>query len=136
MPQVTPCRRCGSDSPTAICERCRRGEERNKGRRRTSNAFYLTPRWRRLAKRVTRRDGKCAGCTSTRRLTAAHIIPRADGGLDTERNLFTLCGSCHSRWEADTRHGRHTEHRQQIDTIRKLLIHHRSLCPEANDRSN
>lgn len=35
--------------------------------------------------------------------------------------LMTLCGSCHSQYEADRRVGEATDHRQLVDGIARLL---------------
>ena len=46
-----------------------------------------------LRRAVLARDDGCTidGCTSTYRLEAHHIIPRAQGGANTPENLTTLC---------------------------------------------
>lgn len=38
--------------------------------------------------------GKCAVCTSTKRLELDHILALANGGANDEGNLQFLCGSC------------------------------------------
>jgi hypothetical protein len=44
---------------------------------------------------VWRRDeGKCVRCGSNERLEFDHIIPLAEGGSNTERNLQLLCEAC------------------------------------------
>jgi hypothetical protein len=44
---------------------------------------------------VWQRDrGQCVTCGSTVRLEFDHIIPLADGGSNTERNIQLLCESC------------------------------------------
>ena len=40
------------------------------------------------------------------KLTAAHIIPRALGGPDTESNLITLCSVCHGKADGGRRYRR------------------------------
>jgi 5-methylcytosine-specific restriction enzyme A len=55
----------------------------------------------RLQKACFRRDEwTCVGCgfvgePNAGQLQADHIIPRAEGGVDTLENLATLCVSCH-----------------------------------------
>lgn len=47
-------------------------------------------------KRIYRRDGyRCALCDSTRYLQIHHVIPRGEGGPNTEHNLICLCADCH-----------------------------------------
>jgi hypothetical protein len=41
-----------------------------------------------------RDDGKCVTCGSRDKLEFDHIIPFADGGSSTERNVQLLCESC------------------------------------------
>lgn len=45
---------------------------------------------------ILRRDGKCLECGATGDLTLDHIVPRALGGTDDEKNLQTLCRRCNS----------------------------------------
>ena len=56
--------------------------------------------WQRLRKRILRRDKwLCVACRDRGVMTAAnnvdHIKPRAEGGIDDEANLRSLCRSCH-----------------------------------------
>jgi hypothetical protein len=41
-----------------------------------------------------RDEGKCVKCGSREKLEFDHIIPVADGGSNTERNVQLLCGAC------------------------------------------
>lgn len=41
-----------------------------------------------------RDEGKCATCGSKEKLEFDHIIPIAEGGSNTERNIQILCESC------------------------------------------
>ena len=51
----------------------------------------------RLRRKVLKRDGwKCQNCGSKEQLDVHHIIPRSRGGEDDERNLVTLCRTCHN----------------------------------------
>lgn len=62
--------------------------------------YYKTAQWRKLRERCLVRDYRqCVLCTSTRRLTAHHIIARQDGGEDAIGNLVTLCHECHQQVE-------------------------------------
>jgi 5-methylcytosine-specific restriction endonuclease McrA len=56
---------------------------------------------------VTQRDGACVRCGSTFRLSAHHVIPRAEGGADQPSNSFR-CVTCH---RAETAR-EHTEQRR------------------------
>lgn len=73
------------------------------------------------------RDGACLLCSSTSRLTANHINPRGSGGLDVLENLMTMCGACHSTYEADVRYDRSTDLRRRVDKIRAALMSSRGL---------
>lgn len=45
---------------------------------------------------VLRRDKyRCTACSVPFALAVHHIVPRGLGGLDTPRNLTTLCANCH-----------------------------------------
>jgi hypothetical protein len=39
----------------------------------------------------------CAACGSAEDLQHHHLVTRAEGGSDDERNLITLCGPCHAK---------------------------------------
>lgn len=53
-----------------------------------------------MARNVTARDGSCRLCGGTNRLSAHHVIPRAENGSDTPENLVTLCVGCPA-WVVD-----------------------------------
>ena len=57
--------------------------------------------WKKLRARFLLLHPLCEQCKSEGKLTAAeevhHILPLANGGTNDERNLMTLCKSCHSR---------------------------------------
>jgi 5-methylcytosine-specific restriction endonuclease McrA len=56
--------------------------------------------YKQLRKTILERDGwRCQNCGTRQRLDVHHIIPRARGGEDHERNLITLCRSCHDELE-------------------------------------
>lgn len=114
---------CFRLTAAARCIPCR--SRRDRARNRVS--YYQTPEWRAIARACVQRDGACLICSSTLRLTANHIIGRAAGGPDTVENTMTMCGDCHSTFEADARHGRQTDLRQRVDSIRHALILERDL---------
>jgi hypothetical protein len=43
------------------------------------------------------RQAFCAACGSTDDLQHHHLFSRGEAGGDDERNLITLCGSCHAK---------------------------------------
>lgn len=48
-------------------------------------------------KAVYRRDGyRCALCDYSQHLQLHHVVPRGEGGPDSEQNLITLCAECHA----------------------------------------
>jgi HNH endonuclease len=44
-------------------------------------------------------------CGARNRLSAHHVIPRAEGGGDAPENPVSLCVSCHAHLEAERRRG-------------------------------
>lgn len=119
------CRRLTTGSRCSSCQ-SRKDRTRNQG------SYYQTPDWRSLARACIDRDGNCLICGSTHRLTANHIIGRAQRGPDALENLMTMCGRCHSTFEADTRHDRQTDHRRRVDELRAHLITSRALRPRGD----
>ena len=114
---------CGQLTEQSRCARCRSRLDR----RRNQASYYQTPGWRSLATACIQRDGNCLICCSSHRLTANHIVARGDGGPDTLENLMTMCGRCHSTYEADLRYGRSTDLRRRVDEIRAELMSTRDL---------
>ena len=52
---------------------------------------------------VWERDGqRCILCSSIYGQPNAHFIPRSHGGLGIERNVVTLCPTCHTRYDQTT----------------------------------
>ncbi len=117
--------RCGRLTTSSRCSAC----QSKKDRKRNRASFYQTPMWRALAQECIERDGNCLLCSSTTRMTANHIIARADGGPDVVENLMTMCGRCHSTYEADLRYDRSTDLRRRVDEIRVALMARRGLRP-------
>ncbi len=54
-------------------------------------------RWQRLRKLILHRDPICKICDRVSSTDVDHIIPKAQGGEDTEENLQGLCHACHSK---------------------------------------
>lgn len=70
-----------------------------------------TPEWRKIRRACITRDGNtCAECGAdgrTTRLECDHIIPVAEGGLDTLDNARMLCTTCHAaKTRRETERGR------------------------------
>lgn len=68
----------------------------------TANKFYLSPEWIALRDRVRREaGGRCQaiGCGRIEpRMFVDHRVELRDGGAALDRrNVWLLCGSCHSR---------------------------------------
>jgi 5-methylcytosine-specific restriction endonuclease McrA len=63
-----------------------------------SPRFRLDPAsYERLRQEVLRRDGwRCQSCGSMSDLEVHHQKFRSHSGDDSELNLITLCGACHS----------------------------------------
>lgn len=52
---------------------------------------------KKLREGIYKRDGyRCALCDDPRRLQLHHVVPRGEGGPDTQMNLITLCPRCHA----------------------------------------
>lgn len=53
-----------------------------------------------LRKKIRERDkGRCQKCNKTKGVELHHIIPVAEGQIDTLENLISLCRQCHREWE-------------------------------------
>ena len=64
-----------------------------------------------VKKAVWERDNHCCVyCGSPYANPEAHYIPRSKGGLGVERNILTLCRSCHNRYD-------HTDDRREMATF-------------------
>ena len=92
---LRPCLDCGRLAYASRCRIC-------KTKRDKTNP-YTTPEWRQLSLAVVERDGACVKCGARYGLQAHHVIPRAEGGPDTLRNLEALCVACHGRESAAER---------------------------------
>ncbi len=110
MPLAAICIECGevtSQIRKSRCFTCARERDRDDP--------YQKRSWRKLAKSA--KASECAVCQGTERLTAHHSHARRDGGPDTEANLVTLCGSCHSQYEADKRAEKQTHLRAFVEAL-------------------
>lgn len=57
----------------------------------------ITPR---VKEEVWERDGgRCILCGTSEAAPNAHYIARSQGGLGIARNIVTLCGRCHDRYD-------------------------------------
>lgn len=99
-----PCITCGTPT-TNPKQRCTTHLKAHTKQHNQQRAYYHTTEWARLRAACLQRDHhQCVICSRTGpQLTAHHIVPRKQGGLDTLNNLTTLCsgarGSCHNRIE-------------------------------------
>ena len=46
---------------------------------------------------------RCILCGDPRAMPNAHFISRAEGGLGVEKNIVTLCRSCHAEYDQSTK---------------------------------
>ena len=64
-------------------------------------AHYTSEDWRAKRERILIRDAfVCRDCNEVcygQDAHVDHIVPLEDGGTDADRNLQTLCSSCHGR---------------------------------------
>jgi len=90
---LRPCLDCGRLARGSRCRICTSTRDRTNP--------YSTPQWRQLSLAVILRDGACVRCGGGHRLSAHHVIPRAEGGTDTPENAETLCVRCHGRETAE-----------------------------------
>ena len=65
-----------------------------------TKALDITQKAKRI---VWERDREqCIICNSPNAMPNAHFIPRSKGGLGVERNIVTLCHSCHFKYDQTT----------------------------------
>jgi hypothetical protein len=83
---MKPCLDCGRLSKGSRCRLC------------AGMSPYYKLEWWRVSRQVTTRDGACVRCGGTNRLSAHHVIPRAEGGPDEPENLVSLCVRATRRW--------------------------------------
>jgi 5-methylcytosine-specific restriction endonuclease McrA len=62
---------------------------------RRTKALQISPD---VKRRVWERDGRCILCHRPGS-PDAHYIPRSQGGLGIEKNIVTLCQSCHMAYD-------------------------------------
>jgi 5-methylcytosine-specific restriction endonuclease McrA len=73
------------------CKPCQREYDRKRGKTRTRGYDAEHKRLRKLA---IERSPVCVDCGATERLTADHIVPRSEGGLNVLSNYAVRCLSC------------------------------------------
>jgi 5-methylcytosine-specific restriction endonuclease McrA len=61
----------------------------------------------------------CVACGAIEDLRHHHLVTRAEGGSDDERNLITLCCGCHLKL--------HERQRRNERSLRELLLDWRGL---------
>jgi hypothetical protein len=86
---LRPCLVCGRLAQRSGCRICTTKRSRTNP--------YTTPTWRQLSLAVVERDGACVRCGGSFVLSAHHLIPRAEGGLDALENLEAVCVVCHGQ---------------------------------------
>src|SRR6266516_1546047 len=79
----------------------------NRLARQASRIRPLPKNWRKLRAMILARDPACVRCKKKGRIRRStvvdHIIPRADGGDDSEDNLQGLCRWCDSEKQLEER---------------------------------
>jgi len=96
-----PCRECRvalTKTADGLCDACRsKGNARYAMRRREivkdNNTYYHSPEWRALRAQHLAIEPLCRRCLprAVKGYGVNHIIPRRQGGADSEENLETLC---------------------------------------------
>ena len=91
---------CGRlvDRPGRCAEHAKPAWASNAGKSAAKRGYGYA--WRKLREQAMRRDGGlCQPCLATGRVTPAtecdHIVPKAQGGLDTLGNVQAICRQCH-----------------------------------------
>lgn len=73
----------------------------SRGERRYTRKVASPKRWQQI---IDAKRGPCKVCGATSGVSYHHLIPRSQGGSDSESNVVPLCGSgttgCHGRIEA------------------------------------
>ena len=93
---VRLCPACGRQLPAVPhtrgkCRDCQREYDRKRGKTR---ARGYDSEHKRLAKLAIARSPVCVDCGKTEDLTADHIVPRSQGGLNVLTNYAVRCRSC------------------------------------------
>lgn len=63
-----------------------------RGERRYTRKVAGAKRWQQI---IDSKQGACRVCTAPPPNEMHHLIPRSQGGNDTEANIVPLCGVCH-----------------------------------------
>lgn len=97
-----PCKKTGCPElvESGFCESHSKGADNVRDRSKEAQerkGHYSTERWKKVRKRVLRRDPICQMCEEEPSQEVDHITPLAEGGDDSMENLQGLCESCHSK---------------------------------------
>ncbi len=106
---MRPCRnptcRTATRSDNGYCDACQLYHLdmiKKKERRKATDPFYFSHRWRKISARFVRMHPVCQLCHRAPATIVDHIIERSDGGDQwSEHNLQALCPRCHGRKTAD-----------------------------------
>ena len=93
---VRLCPSCGCQLPypgRGKCRDCQREYDRKRGKTR---ARGYDSEHKRLAKLAIARSPVCVDCGTSEDLTADHIVPRSQGGLNVLTNYVVRCRSCNT----------------------------------------
>jgi 5-methylcytosine-specific restriction endonuclease McrA len=78
-------------SPAARCEACAREKDRARG---TTTERGLGWSYQRKRRQILERDGYTCQLCGGLATTVDHIIPRSQGGDDSDENLRAACARC------------------------------------------
>jgi 5-methylcytosine-specific restriction protein A len=97
-----PCIECGALTTNgARCDTHRLNKERQRNQRREGDKTWAR---RRLRRKVNQAGGahcgNCWGWFTSGAIEIDHRVPLANGGTDTEANVWPLCGPCHDEKSA------------------------------------
>lgn len=94
---LRPCIRCGHLSHGSYCPAHQPVKRPSPSSRATDR-----PGWKQLRAAALARDERCVRCGRTDRLAAHHVVPVAEGGVNTLDNLTILCERCHRAAHRET----------------------------------
>lgn len=82
---------------------------------------------------VYKRDkGICVLCGSNMGEPVAHVVRRSQGGLGIEKNIVTLCPSCHRAYDEGTNIRRFGKGATRESLYCHLVAHLKSFYPDWN----
>jgi len=95
-----PCRHAGCPvlTESGWCEKHeseRRVRSRWSGDRGSASSRGYGAVWRKLRRMILNRDPVCTVCERAPSTEVDHLVPKVDGGLDTDENLRGICHACH-----------------------------------------